>query len=273
MLLELVRGLKGQNLFLRIGSAIILAPLAILAVTEGSWAFLVTLSVATALLAIEWGLMCCPRTPGRMACALTLGVLCALFAATLDQVSASFLLLVFGAAAAGLYARALKAHPLDAAYGVLYIGWPVVVMQLLRQSEHGLAWTFLVLVVTWSADSAAFLVGSSLKGPKLWPRFSPNKTWTGFIGGLLAGAIGAAILCSVYHLTPNLWIGAGVGFVGALATMAGDLWESALKRRYGVKDSGRLIPGHGGLLDRVDGMMFAVVALAICRTLLSFGGY
>ena len=94
-----------------------------------------------------------------------------------------------------------------------------------------------------------------MKGPKLWPRFSPNKTWSGFVGGLTAAIWRRRLMA----------LAGGASFAAAthravgLATMAGDLWESALKRRFGVKDSGDLIPGHGGLLDRVDGLMFAVV--------------
>ena len=123
----------------------------------------------------------------------------------------------------------------------------------------------MLVAVTWAADICAFLVGSALKGPKLWPRFSPNKTWSGFAGGLL-GAMLAGLLMSLappFQLNPMA--AAFIGLFGGLATMAGDLWESMLKRRFGVKDSGDLIPGHGGLLDRVDGLMFAVVVIAGAR--------
>ena len=136
----------------------------------------------------------------------------------------------------------------------------------------------MLFVATWSADIGAFLVGSALKGPKLWPRFSPNKTWSGFVGGLAAAMGGGAVMSvlpslladqgvpiamPVFHL--NIWAAAFIGLSVGLATMAGDLWESALKRRFGVKDSGDLIPGHGGLLDRVDGLMFAVIVMAALR--------
>ncbi|MCX8497783.1 MAG: CDP-archaeol synthase, partial [Caulobacteraceae bacterium] len=108
--------------------------------------------------------------------------------------------------------------------------------------------------------------------PKLWPKFSPNKTWSGFVGGL-AGAVVAAIAVAVLsRLKISIGAAAAVGLVGGLATMTGDLWESILKRRYGVKDSGDLIPGHGGLLDRVDGLMFAAVIVAGAR-LIAFIGF
>ena len=96
--------------------------------------------------------------------------------------------------------------------------------------------------------------------------FSPNKTWSGFIGGILAGAVAGAVMTAWVDMgaLTVVW-GAILGLAAALATMAGDLWESALKRRFGVKDAGNTIPGHGGLLDRVDGLMFAVVVVAAGR--------
>src|SRR5690606_32486112 len=140
-------------------------------------------------------------------------------------------------------------------------------------------WTILLFAVTWAADIAAYFAGSLLKGPKLWPRFSPNKTWSGFLAGLAAGAIVGLLVVVGFAdgglpFTGVTWpLAALLGLAGAVATMAGDLWESALKRRFGVKDAGALIPGHGGLLDRVDGLMFAVVVIAVAKLLLTWEGF
>jgi phosphatidate cytidylyltransferase len=156
---------------------------------------------------------------------------------------------------------------------VLYVGAPAVALIWLRGAPGGREWTLLLVAVVWAADIAAFLVGNALKGPKLWPRFSPNKTWTGFFGGLIGGAL-AAMGVSVLPLGeggPTLGVALWVGLFAALSAMAGDLWESMLKRRFGVKDSGDLIPGHGGLLDRVDGLMFAAVLVAFARLLKAQG--
>ena len=128
----------------------------------------------------------------------------------------------------------------------------------------------MLFATTWAADIAAFVVGNVVGGPKLWPRFSPNKTWSGFVGGL-AGAAGASVGVAAAFMQLSLTGAALIGLAGGLATMAGDLWESVLKRRFGVKDSGDLIPGHGGLLDRVDGLMFAVMAFAVARLVVHFG--
>ena len=167
-----------------------------------------------------------------------------------------------------LFARSRGAEALDAAYGVLYLGWPCVLLIWLRDlnEAQGLYWTVLVFAVAWAADILAYLVGSAVGGPKLWPRFSPNKTWSGFIGGLTAGMIAGAAMAGWLDMgLLNAFWGGVLGLAAALATMGGDLWESALKRRFGVKDAGNLIPGHGGLLDRVDGLMFAVVVVSAGR--------
>jgi phosphatidate cytidylyltransferase len=165
-------------------------------------------------------------------------------------------------------------RPADIAFGILYVGAPAVALIWLRGAPGGRVWTLMLLAVVWSADICAFLGGNALKGPKLWPVISPNKTWTGLIVGLAGGA-GAAMAVSLIGIfgpgAPSLGSAAWIGLLAALAAMAGDLWESMLKRRFGVKDSGDIIPGHGGLLDRVDGLMFAAVLIAGVR-LLSFQG-
>jgi phosphatidate cytidylyltransferase len=171
---------------------------------------------------------------------------------------------------AAVVARGGSARAIDAAYGVLYIAPAGLVIVWLRESMQGRGWLLMLFATTWAADIAAFLVGNLVGGPKLWPRFSPNKTWSGFVGGL-AGAVGAAVGVAAVFMHLSL-VGAGlIGLAGGLATMAGDLWESMLKRRFGVKDSGQLIPGHGGLLDRVDGLMFAVMVFALARLVVQLG--
>ncbi len=269
---------RWNDLGVRVASALVLIPCALAAVIHGGWLFLLLVSVGAALLTMEWGLISEPRASTRTGAAVMFGVLAGVFAGYVDNFSAALLLLVFGAVAAGLYARVLKTAPLDAAYGVLYIGWPCVVLMWLRKAPDGLGWTILLFGIAWGADILAYIIGSIVKGPKFWPRFSPNKTWSGFVGGLLAGVLAAFILASyapwveaqfpiLGHISSGVSprVAMVVGLIAALATMAGDLWESMLKRRFGVKDAGNLIPGHGGLLDRVDGMMFAVVALAACK--------
>lgn len=131
--------------------------------------------------------------------------------------------------------------------------------------EIALPALLLVFVISPCADTFAYLVGRALKGPKLCPNVSPNKTISGAVGGLLGGAAGAV---AVYFIFQNSIAAAGlpgwhifllIGFAGAAITELGDLAESSLKRRLGIKDMGKILPGHGGILDRIDGILFASV--------------
>jgi len=201
----------------------------------------------------------------RVSAAVTAAILAAVFLGYERHFVLAWLALPVGALAAALVARGVAERPADAAYGVFYIGPAAVSLVWLRGTHQGVWWTLMLFAATWAADIGAFAVGSALKGPKLWPRFSPNKTWSGFVGGLAAAMGTGALMASLPYFQLNLWAAAFIGLAVGLATMAGDLWESALKRRFGVKDSGDLIPGHGGLLDRVDGLMFAVVVMAAAR--------
>lgn len=255
-------------------SAIVLAPAAVLAIWAGGPWFLGLMLAACALLAVEWATMSASRAWRVMAGAVGFGLVAGVVAAYAQQLSLALVMLVFGAVAAGLFARNRGQEALDAAYGVLYLGWPAVLLIWLRDSDSqaGLAWTVSAFAIAWASDIMAYVVGNLVGGPKLWPRFSPNKTWSGFLGGLAAGTVAGSLLATFLDMGIGPVWGAVLGLAAALATMAGDLWESALKRRYGVKDAGKLIPGHGGLLDRVDGLMFAVVVVACGRLLVGLLG-
>jgi len=254
-----------SNLGLRVASAVVLIGAALWLTGYGGWPFLVLISVGMALLAIEWGGMSAPRAPVRVASAVTAAILAAVFLAHQGHFILAWIVVPVAALAAALIARGVAERAVDAGYGVLYITPAALCLVWLRSTNQGYWWTLMLFACTWSADIGAFAVGNILKGPKLWPRFSPNKTWSGFVGGLLAACAAAVAMATFSVFQLDLRAAALVGFAVGLATMAGDLWESALKRRFGVKDSGDLIPGHGGLLDRVDGLMFAVVVMAAAR--------
>jgi phosphatidate cytidylyltransferase len=254
------------NLGLRVASAVVLVPAVLAAVMVAlDWPYLVLISIGVAVLAIEWGGMSAPRAPVRVAAAVTAAVLVSVFLTHLGHPVAAWIAMIIGSAAAALVARGVAERPADAAFGVIYLAPAAICLAWLRSTNQGPWWTLMLLLVTWAADIGAFAVGSVVKGPKLWPRFSPNKTWSGFVGGLLAAMATGTLMTALSAFQLNLLAAALIGLVVGLATMAGDLWESALKRRFGVKDSGDLIPGHGGLLDRVDGLMFAVVVMALAR--------
>ncbi len=131
---------------------------------------------------------------------------------------------------------------------------------------HGLALTLWLYGVVWATDIGAFFVGRALGGPKLWPKISPKKTWSGLVGGTVVG-VGVAMLLNILLAVPGLASPTvlAVSLVASLAVHAGDLFESALKRKFSVKDSSQLIPGHGGFMDRLDG--FALASLIVAVTL------
>ena len=283
MSLPRARGFDWSNFGLRAASAAVLAPIALFLVWVDQRAFLVLVAVAVSLISIEWGVMAAPRAQVRVAAAVTLAVLTVVFLTYAGRYWPAWGCVALGAIVAGAVARSGSERAVDAAYGVLYIAPTCLALVWIRSTDHGEWWTVMLLLTTWAADIFAFLVGNALKGPKLWPRYSPNKTWSGFFGGL-AGAVATAIVLVVVNafyvklanqpaamMRLSLPGAAVIGLLGGLATMAGDLWESMLKRRFGVKDSGDLIPGHGGLLDRVDGLMFATMVVAGARLVIHLG--
>lgn len=141
--------------------------------------------------------------------------------------------------------------------GALYVGYFAAHLILLRRLPDGLALTLLVLAAVWVGDAAAYFVGRTVGRRKLLAEVSPRKTVEGAVGGLLAAAVGALAVGWAAGLPPEVAVLGGL--VCGLASQAGDLWESAIKREAGVKDSGNSLPGHGGFLDRFDGLLFAGV--------------
>ena len=281
-----------NNLRLRVVSGALLAPAALVIVWldwHDHLAFLVLVAVAVTLLSFEWSVMVAPKAPARVAVVMTLSVLMVAFltyaapgsgetSARLSFIWSAIAMTAVGALASAAASRGVTRRAMDAAYGVLYIAPACLAILWLRETKQGAGWTVMLFATTWAADIAAFIAGNALKGPKLWPRYSPNKTWSGFFGGLAAsvvvavGVAGLPLLPTGQTLIHLSLAGAAViGLAGGLATMMGDLWESMLKRRFGVKDSGDLIPGHGGLLDRVDGLMFATVVFAAARLIVFLG--
>src|SRR6201996_6671950 len=184
------------NLGTRAISALVLAPAALYVLLAsgglGAALRLGLISIVVALLSIEWAMMSARQSPTKIAVAVCGAVLAALFTADFGHYRIMWLVLVLAAGTAALIARGIAARPADAAFGALYIGAPCLALLWLRSDgPHGEYWTALVLAVAWAADIAAFLVVSALKGPKLWPQFSPNKTWSGFVGGLVAATLAA----------------------------------------------------------------------------------
>lgn len=139
----------------------------------------------------------------------------------------------------------------ELAGGILYVGLPALSLLLLRSLPDGLFISLWAMGLVWACDTAAFFVGRSVGGPRFAPAISPNKTWSGFVGGVAASAVLGGVMAQ-YGLP--LWLAVATPVL-AIVSALGDLYESWLKRRAGIKDSGTLLPGHGGMLDRLDGIV------------------
>lgn len=251
------------DLKLRVLSALVLAPIALglLWLGGGAWAVLVALAAGGVV--IEWARVCGVRAgvlPGTILPVLVATVGLATTAGLAREALAA---LVLGAALLALGAWRSEARGSWLAGGSLYAGIAAIAMVWLREDRpNGIVAVLLVLLVVWASDIGAYLFGRLIGGPKLAPRLSPNKTWAGALGGL-ALAVVVGILIAGEFGAPS-WVKGGViAIVLSLASQSGDLAESAFKRRFGVKDSGALIPGHGGVLDRLDGMLAAAPVAAI----------
>jgi phosphatidate cytidylyltransferase len=146
--------------------------------------------------------------------------------------------------------------------GILYLGWLGGYIISLRNLPAGEWWTLLALPAIWFADSGAYLVGIRIGRHKIAPRLSPKKSWEGYISGIVIGSIGAALLAALWHLvSPSITFQKGLilGFILSILAPIGDFGESMIKRQFGVKDSSNLLPGHGGVLDRIDSMLWVGV--------------
>lgn len=153
--------------------------------------------------------------------------------------------------------------------GIFYAGLSAVSLAAVRGEDSlGFAAMLFVFAVVWSTDILAYFVGRAIGGPKLAPAISPGKTWSGAIGGTIAGVLGGVAVTLVFFRTVGPWI-VSVAFMLSVFSQIGDLFESFIKRRFGVKDSSRLIPGHGGVMDRVDGLVFACFAAFFLAVFLS----
>jgi phosphatidate cytidylyltransferase len=242
----------------RAASAAVLAPAALACLWFGGWWWNLLVAAIGAGLATEWIGLCGIRLASVGGGAVLLTVLAAAFAAIAHLPALAVLLL-----GGGLVLTWLAGHRADLAAGIPYVGLATIALIWLRaDGDAGRANVLFMLLVVWASDIGAYAAGRLVGGPKLAPRVSPAKTWSGAIGGLFAAmAAGAAVALAleggkVSHILP---VAAGIG----LAAQLGDLLESAVKRHYGVKDSGRLIPGHGGLLDRLDGVLAAAPVAAV----------
>jgi phosphatidate cytidylyltransferase len=256
--------LVGRDLSVRAAAATVMATLALVAAWIGGFWFMAFWFVAAALALWEW-----QRLIGgeRLWARLGVGALTLVAIAPLALHGAKYWTLAamaFGAVAAGA-AAGQSGRAVWSGAGVFYAAAILAAPTLLQASPaYGFAAILWLFAVVWGADTFAFLGGRLVGGPRLWRRVSPGKTWSGAIVGTFAGAaagviIGFLAMRGDVRLAPLFWLGVATAIVGQI----GDLAESAMKRRFTVKDSSRLIPGHGGVLDRLDAFVAAAVFAAL----------
>ncbi len=240
------------DLLPRIIVGLLLIVLALAAVWNGGWWFTALVALGVLLIFSEWAVMHgIPRLP-RLGGLLVLALVC--LATQTGHLTEALAGLAGAALMLGLLARVAKlCQARWMTTGLLYAGLPGIALIWLRAQPQGLGFVLWVLTLVWATDILAYFAGRSIGGPKIAPKLSPKKTWAGLIGGVIgAMVIGGGVADYVGFPAPLF-----ATFSGALAVVAqaGDFFESWLKRRVGVKDSGTLLPGHGGIMDRVDGLV------------------
>jgi phosphatidate cytidylyltransferase len=269
---------RAGNLTLRVASAAVLAPVAVAITYAGGWVFLLLCTIAAGIVLWEWTALVLHRADART---LTVGwaaLIAAMLLIGFGRPAAAGVPIVAGAIVAGVFAAAWSrveraAVPNDtaegpwlglwAAAGVLYAGALLVSPALLRGDRAwGLTALLFLFANVWATDIFAYFCGRTIGGPLLWREVSPKKTWSGAIGGLLGG-VAASVAVAYASGIGRLGIVGVMALVLSVLAQAGDLFESAVKRRFGAKDSSHLIPGHGGLMDRLDGFLVAALAALV----------
>jgi phosphatidate cytidylyltransferase len=263
--------LGGGELVLRVCSALVLAPLAVGVAYIGGWTFVVFWGVVAIVVLWEWTALVAGRdrrpvlmTGGAsLVLAIALAGSVANVAMGIHEAGLLAALTVLAMGMLGAAALAPRAQRLWAAAAIPYAG-AVGIAPIVLRSDGALGFVAIVFLfaIVWATDIFAYFVGRAVGGPKLAPRFSPKKTWSGAVAGVVAAVIVAITIARLAGLGGLLPI-VVIAVLLSIAAQAGDLFESLLKRRFGVKDSSHLIPGHGGLMDRLDGLVAAATLAAL----------
>ncbi len=261
-----VTAVKWRDLGIRTLAAAVMVPLALVLIWAGGWWFIAAIAGCGLLMAHEW----CRMVHGGSVPQLVLHGVAVILAAAAGAILVSGEVLALGLmaiwGASVLLAWKSGAMTGWGLAGVPYVALPILMLGLLRHGEAGLTAVLLVMLPVWIADIGAYFAGRIIGGPKLAPVISPNKTWAG-LGGAVVSAMATALAVWLIAGLPNpsmaLLLGALIGFFEQM----GDLFESAAKRHFGLKDAGNLIPGHGGILDRVDGLIAASIVAGVIGVL------
>ncbi len=253
-----------SDLTQRLVSALVLAAIVLAITWSGPLPFALLVAFGAIILCWEWAKMVRGADFDELLIIHSIAVLVSCGLVVTGHYSVALLVLLIGPAVKFVFSANRQAKNLGISLlGVPYIGLPVIAMIWLRGDPNYGFYAILYLFITvWTVDIFAYISGRSFGGPKFAPRISPKKTWSGFIGGVGAGAIAGALFGAYIGNTSLIVIGL-VSLVIGVVSQIGDLFESAFKRHFDIKDASNLIPGHGGLFDRVDGLMFGALVAAL----------
>ena len=261
--------LSGSNLALRVLSALVLAPVALLTAWVGDWPFALFWIVAALAVLWEWSALVAVTSYRLMFFSAAGAVAAAGLLAWLGRPVSALLMVGLGALAAAIFAPAERR--IWVTLGVGYAGAMLLAPMFLRaDSTYGFAVIVLLFAIVWTTDVLGYFAGRAFGGPKLLPAVSPNKTWSGAIAGT-GGAMVVALLVVSLFGSFNVPAVLGIAFMLSVVGQFGDLLESWVKRQFGAKDASQFIPGHGGVMDRLDG--FWAAAVAGCLIGLLRGGF
>ncbi len=268
-------GPLGRDFGVRLASALVLFGIALLVVWLGGWWFAAWIAAACTLMAFEWERMTQQPVDVVGVAVAAAAIAAASALGVLGLYSWAFAAVALGALLSFAYAQAKGRHRRWAFALPIYLGVPAIALIWLRGLPEGWVTTLWFLFVVWATDSWAMIAGRVFKGPLMAPRISPKKTWSGFAGGVI-GAIGiGSIFAAVAGRAPDAML-VSVMVAIALVGQAGDVLESAIKRRFQAKDAGAVIPGHGGFLDRMDSLLAATLLMALAKLIwpdFPFGAY
>lgn len=253
---------QSTELVQRIAAAAVLIPVALGAVYLGGWAFSLLAALAAALMACEWENVTGGSRTGRHTVLNVVAALISLLAVSMGRVDVALVVIGAGALAAFTIPRHDGARSWWPALGIIAVALPAVCLVWMRGGVAGFTVVVWLLVVLWATDSGAYFAGKKFGGARLAPRISPGKTWAGSYGGTTAGALVGVVLAVLIQDVSAIRAVLASVFVSVVG-QGGDIAISAVKRRFGVKDMGALIPGHGGVLDRLDSLLFAAVAVSL----------
>ena len=256
---EAVTGRRRSELAVRTATGLAMIAVASLALVAGGFVFWLLTVVVGLVMIAEWADLHGVTAKHKRLAQYSLFVPLALMSPSPPGAGPGFLTL--GLLVGAAFFIVIITNKRSLALGTIYVGLPILSLLLIRHQKEGIVFTLWALALVWMTDIGAYFAGRAIGGPKLAPAISPNKTWAGLAGGVVLASLFGAGMHGLYGLPLRMTLA-----TPALAVIAqgGDLYESWLKRRAGVKDSGTLIPGHGGVLDRLDGIVpVAPVAAAL----------